>query len=342
MTASCVCSQGGMCMNTESPQLPDLQPKRGYKSRIFTMLFSDKERLLRLYNAVGRKNYTNPELLTINTLENAIYMSMKNDLSFLIDMRLSLYEHQSTYNPNIPLRFLLYLSDLYSKLTKGMNLYGTKKIMIPPPRFVVFYNGRDKRPDYEEFKLSELYSISDEKVSLELIVEVFNINKGHNKELVETCKDLQDYVEYTHRVRTYAETMPIEDAVERAINECIQEGILKDFLEANRAEVIKVSIYEYNEQEHMRMEREDAFEDGRKLGHDEGLAAGRKLGHDEGLAAGLTAGRLENLMDLLCDLGEIPSEIIERAKVLDADTLKQWNRLAARADSMEEFLEQIK
>ena len=251
-------------MNSETLHLPDLQPKRDYKSRIFTMLFNNKERLLQLYNAVSRKNYTNPELLTINTLENAIYMSMQNDLSFLIDMRLSLYEHQSTYNPNIPLRFLLYLSDLYSKLTRGMNLYGSKKLNIPSPRFIVFYNGRDKRPDYEEFRLSELYTIQDENISLELIVEVFNINKGHNKELVETCKDLQDYVEYTHRVRTYAEKLPIEEAVEKAINECIQEGILKDFLEANRAEAIKVSIYEYNEQEHMRMEREDAFEEGRR------------------------------------------------------------------------------
>ncbi len=251
-------------MNSETLHLPDLQPKRDYKSRIFTMLFNNKDRLLQLYNAVSRKNYTNPELLTINTLENAIYMSMQNDLSFLIDMRLSLYEHQSTYNPNIPLRFLLYLSDLYSKLTRGMNLYGSKKLNIPSPRFIVFYNGRDKRPDYEEFRLSDLYTIQDENVSLELIVEVFNINKGHNKELVETCKDLQDYVEYTHRVRTYAEKLPIEAAVEKAINECIQEGILKDFLEVNRAEAIKVSIYEYNEQEHMRMEREDAFEEGRR------------------------------------------------------------------------------
>ena len=268
-------------MNTESPQLPDLQPKRDYKSRIFTMLFSNKERLLRLYNAMSRKNYTNPELLTINTLENAIYMSMQNDLSFLIDMRLSLYEHQSTFNPNIPLRFLLYLSNLYSKMIKGMNIYGSKKLMIPPPRFVVFYNGRDKRPDYEEYRLSDLYTIQDEDVSLELIVEVFNINKGHNKELVETCRDLQDYVEYTHRVRTYAEKMPIEEAVEKAINECIQEGILKDFLEANRSEAIKVSIYEYNEQEHIRMEREDAFEDGRKLGLDEGHKLGLGEGREE-------------------------------------------------------------
>ena len=311
-------------MHTETPNLPDLQPKRDYNSRIFTMLFSNKERLLRLYNAMSRKNYTNPELLTINTLENAIYMSMQNDLSFLIDMRLSLYEHQSTYNPNIPLRFLLYLSDLYSKLIKGMNVYGSKKLTIPPPRFVVFYNGRDKRPDYEEFKLSDLYTIQDKDVSLELIVEVFNINKGHNKELVETCRDLQDYVEYTHRVRTYAEKMPIEEAVERAINECIQEGILKDFLEANRAEAMKVSIYEYNEQEHIRMEREDAFADGHKVGHKLGLDEGHKLGLDEGHKLGLETGR---------------NQLFELMNKMTADGLgNQTSRLASDPDFYQEMV----
>ena len=298
-------------MHTETPNVPDLQVKFDYKSRIFIMLFSNKERLLKLYNAMSRKNYTDPELLTINTLENAIYMSMQNDLSFLIDLRLSLYEHQSTYNPNMPLRFLLYLSDLYSRLTKNMNLYGSKKLEIPPPRFVVFYNGREKRPDYEEFRLSDLYTIQDETVSLELIVEVFNINKGHNTELVETCRDLQDYVEYTHRVRTYAEELPIEEAVEKAINECIQEGILKDFLEANRAEAVKVSIYEYNEQEHMRMEREDAFEDGRKAG----LEDGRKLG--------LEAGR---------------NQLFELMNKMTADGLgHQTHRLASEPDFYQEM-----
>ena len=315
-------------MHTETPHLPDLQPKRDYKSRIFTMLFSDKERLLRLYNAMSRKNYTDPELLTINTLENAIYMSMQNDLSFLIDMRLSLYEHQSTYNPNIPLRFLLYLSDLYSKLIKGMNIYGSKKLLIPPPRFVVFYNGKDKRPDYEEFRLSDLYTIQGETVSLELIVEVFNINKGHNTELVETCRDLQDYVEYTHRVRTYAEELPIEEAVEKAINECIQEGILKDFLEANRAEAMKVSIYEYNEQEHMRMEREDAFEDGRKVGHKLGLDEGHKLGLDEGHKLGLDEGREEER-----------AQIFTLINKMSADGLgNQTHRLASDPDFYQEMV----
>ena len=310
-------------MHMKAPA-PEVHVKFDYKSRIFIMLFSDKRRLLKLYNAMSRKNYTDPELLTINTLENAIYMSMQNDLSFLIDLRLSLYEHQSTYNPNMPLRFLLYLSDLYSKLTKNMNLYGSKKLQIPPPRFVVFYNGKDKRPDYEEFRLSDLYTIQGETVSLELIVEVFNINKGHNTELVETCRDLQDYVEYTHRVRTYAEKLPIEEAVEKAISECIQEGILKEFLESNRSEAIKVSIYEYNEQEHMRMEREDAFEDGRKLGLDEG----HKLGLNEGHKLGLDEGREEER-----------AQIFTLINKMTADSLgNQTNRLASDPDFYQEMI----
>ncbi len=176
-----------------------------------------------------------------------------------------------------------------------------------------------------------------------MIVEVFNINKGHNKELVETCRDLQDYVEYTHRVRTYAEKIPIEEAVEKAINECIQEDILKDFLEANRAEAIKVSIYEYherkrawegtaftqraanedrelcsryNEQEHIRMEREDAFEDGRKAGH--------KLGLDEGHKLGLETGR---------------NQLFELMNKMTADGLgDQTHRLASEPDFYQEMV----
>jgi hypothetical protein len=261
---------------------PVLHLRRDFKSRMFIMVFHDKKRLLNLYNAMGGRDYTDPEQLIITTLENAIYMSMKNDLSFLIGMRLSLYEHQSTFNPNMAIRFLFYLADLYSALLKGCNLYSTKRVMIPPPKFIVFYNGIEERPDHEIIRLSDSYVIQGEPISLELLVEVFNINKGHNRELMEACKDLSDYAEYTYRVRKYAKEMPIEDAVERTINECIQEGILKDFLLQNRAEAKKVSIYEYNEEEHMRMERKDAYEDGVAAGREEGLTAGR----EEGLAAG--------------------------------------------------------
>ena len=129
-------------------QTTQMQPvNRLYKSRIFAMLYSDRKDLLDLYNAVSGKHYEDPELLEINTLENAIYMSMHNDLSFLIDSRLSLYEHQSTYSPNLPLRYLFYISDLYSGMTKDENLYGTKCIQIPTPQFVIFYNGSQEQPD---------------------------------------------------------------------------------------------------------------------------------------------------------------------------------------------------
>ncbi len=240
-----------------------LPMKRDYKSRMFTMIFSKKEELLELYNAVSGKQYTNPEALTINTLENAIYMSMRNDVSFIIDSRLSLYEHQSTYCPNIPLRFFLYLSDLYSGMIKEKNIYGTKKIMIPPPHFIVFYNGLEKRDEVEELKLSDLYEIQEEDIDLELKVVMININRGNNQQLMDTCRTLKDYAEYIYRMREYAKKVPIEVAVERTITECIQEGILKEFLEQNRAEAIAMSIYEYDEEKHMKMEREDAFADGR-------------------------------------------------------------------------------
>ena len=204
------------------------------------------------------------------TLENAIYMSMQNDLSFEIDSNLSLYEHQSTYNPNLPLRFLLYLSDLYEKMIVGKNVYGIKIIQIPAPKFIVFYNGKEVRPEKEVIKLSDSYMTQGEEVSLELLVDVLNINIGHNKELLQACKTLGDYSEYVYRVREYAKEMSIEEAVDRAIDECIKEDILREFLERNRAEAKAMSIYEYDQEEHIRLEREDAFEDGRKSGKAEG------------------------------------------------------------------------
>ena len=267
-----------MCMTQRAEEQ---SVKRDYKSRMFTMIFRDKKELLQLYNAVGQRNYKDPELLTINTLENAIYMSMQNDLSFIIDSRLSLYEHQSTYNPNIPLRFLMYLSDLYEKMIVGKNVYGKNIIQIPAPKFIVFYNGRDERPERETIKLSDAYMTRDEEVSLELCVDVLNINVGHNKELLQTCKSLGDYAEYVYRVRVYAETMSIEEAVDKAIDECIKEDILREFLERNRAEAKSMSIYEYDQEEHIRLEREDAFEDGRAEGRaegcDEGIALAKKI-----------------------------------------------------------------
>ena len=254
---------------------------RLYKSKIFAMLYSNKKELLELYNAVSGRQYEDPELLEINTLENAIYMSMHNDISFLIDSRLSLYEHQSTYSPNLPLRYLFYISDLYSGMTKDENLYGIKCVELPAPQFIIFYNGEKDQPDRSILKLSDAYSVKEEHPALELTAVMLNINRGHNERLKGMCKSLKDYSEYTERVRKYVRTVPIEDAVEWAIQECIEEDILAEFLKQNRAEAKSVSIYEYDQEKHMRQERETFWEDGRAVGRSEGRAEGRTEGRGE-------------------------------------------------------------
>jgi len=284
---------------------------RLYKSRLFVMIFEDKKNLLELYNAVSGKNYTDPELLEINTLENAIYMSMKNDLSFLIDARLSLYEHQSTYSPNLPLRFLLYLADLLSGLTRNANLYGRKKIVIPPPGFIIFYNGEEEQPDRKILKLSDLYGAEEKEHRLELEVLMLNINTGHNPELMKASHTLREYAEYTGRVRKYAKEMPIAEAVEQAVTECIREGILKDFLEKNQAEAKKMSIYEYDQEKHLRQEREDAWEDGRI----EGERAGEKNKLKEQIRKKLAKGKsVSEIADVLEEEEKTIQELIDELK----------------------------
>lgn len=244
-------------------QTNDFATNREFKSRIFSMIFSDKKELLELYNAISGKDYKDSEQLEINTLDNAIYMAMHNDVSFLIQWNLNLYEQQSTFNPNMPLRYLFYVSDIYSAMVKNKNIYGTKLIEIPAPQFIVFYNGEREMPDEQILRLSDAYILGDEENSLELKVRMLNINQGHNEELLRMCKTLGDYSKYTHRVRKYAKEMDIKQAVELSVKECISEGILKEFLELNQAEAIKMSIYEYDQAKHIQMEREQAKEDAR-------------------------------------------------------------------------------
>lgn len=243
-----------------------LPVNRIYKDRLYKMIFNDKSELLKLYNAINGTHYDDPAMLTITTLDNAIYMTMENDLSFIIDMRLALYEQQSTVNPNLPLRFLMYITDIYSAYTKDMNIYGSKKVQIPLPSFVIFYNCVKSQPDRTEFLLSELFHPTTDQPALELKAVMLNINKGHNQELMNACHTLRDYSEYVARIRTYSAEMPLTDAVEKAITECIHENILRDFLLKNRAEAKAMSIYEYDEEKTLRMFREEGYEDGERNG----------------------------------------------------------------------------
>ena len=244
----------------------EVKAQRNYKDTLFRMLFKDKENLLSLYNALNKTDYTDMNGLEITTLENAVYMNYKNDVSFVFDFELMLYEHQSTINPNMPLRDLLYVTSILHKRISTENLYGSKKVLIPNPRFVVFYNGTDSQPERQILKLSDAYEKKQDEPELELTVTVFNINYGCNEELLNACRTLKEYAMYVERVRTYAKQMPLAKAVENAVDYCIAEGILTDFLRKNRAEVIMLSIFEYDEEAHHRLLYEEGVEDGMEQG----------------------------------------------------------------------------
>ncbi|MDE7428666.1 MAG: hypothetical protein K2N00_05255 [Lachnospiraceae bacterium] len=236
--------------------------QRNYKDTVFRMLFQEKENLLSLYNALNGTAYTDVDSLEITTLENAVYMNYKNDISFVFDFELLLYEHQSTLNPNMPLRDLLYVTRVLQNRIKDENLYSKSLIKIPTPRFVVFYNGTDFQPEQQILYLSDAFEKKQEEPSLELSVIVYNINLGHNQELLDACRLLKEYAQYVEQVRAYAKETDFSEAVERAVDHCIRNGILSDFLSKNRAEVIAVSIFEYDEEKHMKSERKEALSEG--------------------------------------------------------------------------------
>ena len=252
-----------------------------YKDTMFRLLFREKKELLSLYNATNGTSYENEDELEVNTLENAIYMNMKNDISFVFDLELNLYEHQSSTNPNMPLRDLFYVSRVLQNLTKEDNLYGKMKVKIPTPRFIVFYNGMEEMPERMEYRLSDLFEKPVKEPELELRITVLNINPGKNEPVLENCRTLKEYMIYVDKVRRYLKRMPIEEAVERVIDECIQERILVDFLRKHRAEAKAVSIFEYDQEKHMKFIREEGWE--------EGWEEGRQQGMHEGCAIGIRA-----------------------------------------------------
>ena len=215
-----------------------LTTHRNYKDTVFRMLFSDRKNLLSLYNAVSGAHYEDPEMLEIVTLENAIYLAMRNDLAYVFHDELFLYEQQSTKNANMPLRCLFYASDTYSVLVKDKNIYGTKMLPLPSPTFVVFYNGKQKMDEEGELRLSDAFVEKQEIPNLEVIVKVKNINMGNSRELFEKCRPMRDYMIFVDKVRRYSQEQPLEDAVERTIRECMEEDVMADFLKRNRAEGI--------------------------------------------------------------------------------------------------------
>ena len=305
-----------------------------YKDRLFNFIFGKEENrewTLSLYNAMNGSHYTDASKIEFNTLENVLYMGMKNDTSFLISDKLSVYEHQSTFNPNMPLRLLEYVSKLYSKYISDnrYNKYGETLIMLPTPKLVVFYNGVAEKEDEVILRLSDSFSEEGRKeADIEVRVRMVNVNYGHNDKLMEACRPLAEYSWFIKEIRKNKKDYDMIKAVDKAIEVMPKDYIIRSFLISHKAEVMGMLDTEYNEEEVMELFKRDSFLEGKAeglaLGRTEGLAEGRSKGLAEGKSEALLYSvkslmknmnlTLENALDILGLKGEERKAVIEEIK----------------------------
>ena len=241
---------------------------RNHKDRVFCMVFGYekyKGNLLSLYNALNDTCYTNLDDLEITTMDNALYMSMKNDVSCIISNNLALFEQQSTWNPNMPLRGFMYFADLYNKYisTGSFGIYRDKLVKLPTPQYYVFYNGDRDMPDKQLLKLSDAFIEPPREGCFEWTATILNINYGHNKKLLSNCKTLSDYGILIKTINDYKQKYnDINAAIENAIDYCIEHDVLKDFLLERKTEAMHTLLTEYDEKKTMEYLRQDAYDDG--------------------------------------------------------------------------------
>ena len=237
---------------------------RSYKDRLFKIIFEDKKELLSLYNALTGKNYQNPDELEINTIDDVIYMHLKNDMSFILDDWQNLFEQQSTFNPNQPLRGFFYFADLYKVKYFGKKIYSTRLLKIPTPQYIVFYNGTTSMPDRKELRLSDAFQQPTVQPDIEVVAHMLNINYGHNKELMERCQKLKEYAQFIDIIRHYLrenKQWSNEQAISKAIDDCIKNNILCDILQKERLRVMASILSEFDEVGYKEMIRQEAYED---------------------------------------------------------------------------------
>lgn len=300
------------------------QPKvnRKHKDRLFRLIFSDRKNLLQLYNAIRGSSYDNPDDLTVTTSRNVIYLGMKNDISFIIDDVLNLYEHQASFNPNMGLRGFLYLADSYRKYVEmnDIYLYGSTAVRLPVPQYVVFYNGTRSEPDRKELRLSDLFEkVEGIEPCVEVTAVMLNINRGHNRELMDKCSPLWEYAEFVGRIRANQSIYTsLEDAVNAAVESSIRDNILAEFLKAHRAEVIEVVLTEYDEKGYIAYEK--------RLSHAKGVEDGefRKLVQQvcKKLSKGKTPAQIaEDLEEDIHTVAEICDAAVPFAPDYDCDKI---------------------
>lgn len=266
------------------------------KDRLFRYLFErDRNALLDLYNALNGTDYQDALQLEIVTIESAVYVVMKNDLAYILSGTLNLYEHQSTYSPNLPVRFLIYLAQEYQMVIEKAerSLYGTGQITLPTPQCIVFYNGMKEMPEERTLKLSEAFENKKVRADVELNVRMLNINYGHNRLLMDKCKVLEGYSMLVAVTRNYmAAEKDIQTALNKAIDYCIEKGILKEILLRNRAEVLGMLLEEFDAEKYERTLRGEGWENGREEGELKINRLGTLL---------MEAGRSNEFLDSLSD-----------------------------------------
>ncbi|MDR2582219.1 MAG: Rpn family recombination-promoting nuclease/putative transposase [Fibromonadaceae bacterium] len=211
--------------------MTEAKTNRNHKDSVFTRLFSEKSNLLELYSAISGKSYPESTKIEIVTLSDVLYMNQINDIAFVLEGRLIvLIEHQSSINNNMPLRMLHYLSAEYDMIVDRKSLYKQKRIIIPAPEFIVLYNGDKKFPDYKELKLSDSYNFKTPDLYLELVVRVYNINKGRNAEMAGRSPVLSGYEEFISEIKENLKSMELREALKLAVKTCISKNILVSFL----------------------------------------------------------------------------------------------------------------
>lgn len=263
-------------------KLPHPKLNRQYKDKVFRLAFKNKKDALALYNALNNTDYQDEDALEITTLEDAVYLSVKNDVSFLVGGMMNLYEHQSSYNPNMPARGLIYFARLYEQYieSRGLNIYSSTLQKLPVPNYIIFYNGTQEEPDSRTLRLSDAFDLTNvnQKPCLECTATMLNINYGHNRELMDKCQRLKEYSLFVEIVRKHCQNEKDRNrAVSGAVEECIQKDILKDILLKNRAEVMNV-VLACTREKYEKMVRDEEFERGRCEGRREGRREGKSYG----------------------------------------------------------------
>ena len=241
-----------------------------FKDSLFRMIFGGKDDRsarwrLELYNALSGREHQNPKDLKITTIENVIYITMKNDVSFLVDSQMSLWEHQSTWNPNMPLRGFMYFAKLYQKYISSFQekIFDETLIMIPSPRYIVFYNGNKKVEEISKLRLSDAFINFDQQGEFEWTATMMNINKDSNLPLQNNCKPLYDYVRFVDRVKTNLKNgLDKDKSLEEAVDWAIREEFLEGFFKEQKAEVLGMCLTEFDQEAYDNRRRKEGYEEG--------------------------------------------------------------------------------